>query len=63
MVKSWDGYILSMAFHRAVSLAPPIRMTAFDNTSCVLVWFRAQDLLQTQALDQVACLAVLLGIH
>ena len=63
MVRNWGGYTLFGAFHQAISLAPPIRMTTFDNISCVLVWFRAQVLLQTQALGQVACLAVLLGIH
>ena len=63
MVKSWDEYILSGAFHQAVSLAPLILMKAFGNTSCVLVWSQAQHILQTQALNQVACLAVLLEIH
>ena len=63
MLKSRDRYILSGAFHQAVSLAPLILMKAFGNTSCVLVRFWVQDLLQTQALDRVACLAVLLEIH
>ena len=63
MARNWDGYNLFGASHQVVSLAPLILMTAFDNTSCVLVWFRAQVLLQTQALSQVACLAVLLEIH
>ena len=63
MVKSWDGYIISGAFHQVVSLALLILMRASGSTSCVTMRFRAQDLLQTQALGQVACLAVLLGIH
>ena len=63
MVKSWDGYILSGAIHQAASLALLILMKASGNTSCITVRFRAQDLLQTQALNLVACLAVLLEIH
>ena len=63
MVRNWGGYTLFGAFHQAISLAPLILMTASDNISCVLVLFRAQDLLQTQALNEEACLAVLQGIH
>ena len=63
MVKSCDGYILSGAFHQAVSLAPLILMRASGNTSYITVQFRAQDLLQTQARGRVACLAILREIH
>ena len=63
MAKRWDGYILSGAIHQAASLVPLILMRASGNTSCIMVRFRAQDILQTQALNLAACLAVLLEIH